>query len=510
MTADSELLRRFAENHSEDAFAELVERHLNLVYSAALRQVNGDAHLAQDVAQSVFADLARKAAPLSRHAVLTGWLYTSTHFAATKAVRAEQRRHAREQEAHLMRELLHDDAPEPHWNQLAPVLDAAMQEIKESDREVILLRYFENRSLAEIGSKLGLSENAARMRVERAVEKLHTCLVRRGVTTTAAALSIVISSNAVHVAPTGLATTLASASLASAAAGTGTTLAVFKWITMTTLQKTLIATTLVAAVGVVVHQTRQTSQLREQVQTLQRSQTRAESNETAFAALQEKIDQLTVQNVELTNALAQVTADKTRIEAEREQARRSTALYRQLIEQANAKDSNPTNEYSTPRHVWAAFGKFGRLSALDKEPLSSEEKSALDAAKMKAIEEMPRLFKAAKQMDAAKAAGTESSSDDHVDQAACLLYGALNLDEQQFGQVYGLIQKYQQEAAQKGLSWTSDAPENVLAYNQIIEQVESEITGILTPEQAKIFTGLLTLVHFEPGKTNSAGFNFNF
>src|SRR5262249_27235294 len=105
MTPDCELLRRYAKTGSEEAFAELVQRHLDLVYSAALRQVNSDAHLAQDVAQTVFADLARKAGLLSRRAVLTGWLYTSTHFAAAKVVRAERRRHAREQEAHNMREL---------------------------------------------------------------------------------------------------------------------------------------------------------------------------------------------------------------------------------------------------------------------------------------------------------------------------------------------------------------------------------------------------------------------
>ena len=115
MTPDGELLRRYTETNSEHAFAELVERHLNLVYSAALRQVNGDAHLAQDVAQTVFADLARKAASLARRPVLTGWLYTSAHFAAAKAVRMERRRHAREEEAQFMNPLLCDPAPDLDW-----------------------------------------------------------------------------------------------------------------------------------------------------------------------------------------------------------------------------------------------------------------------------------------------------------------------------------------------------------------------------------------------------------
>src|SRR5216117_1397943 len=122
MTPDGELLRRYTETNSENAFAELVERHLNLVYSAALRQVNGDAHLAQDVAQTVFADLARKAASLARRPVLTGWLYTSAHFAAAKAVRTERRRHTREEEARAMHELLHTAAPDADWEHLRPVL----------------------------------------------------------------------------------------------------------------------------------------------------------------------------------------------------------------------------------------------------------------------------------------------------------------------------------------------------------------------------------------------------
>src|SRR5580765_1408747 len=159
---DGELLDRYVKANSEEAFGELVQRHLDLVYSAALRQVNGDTHLAQDVAQTVFADLARKAASLADRPALTGWLYTSTHFAATKAVRTERRLQAREQEAHIMKELLHDPAPDLDWEKLRPVLDTAMHELDERDREVILLRYFENRKHADIGERLGLTENGAR------------------------------------------------------------------------------------------------------------------------------------------------------------------------------------------------------------------------------------------------------------------------------------------------------------------------------------------------------------
>src|SRR5579884_677821 len=108
MPEDAELLRQYAENQSDAAFGELVRRHLNLVYSAALRQVGGDAHLAQDVAQAVFCDLARKARLLAAHPVLVGWLYSSVHYAAAKAVRAEQRRRARERVAHALQMMSED------------------------------------------------------------------------------------------------------------------------------------------------------------------------------------------------------------------------------------------------------------------------------------------------------------------------------------------------------------------------------------------------------------------
>jgi RNA polymerase sigma factor (sigma-70 family) len=216
MTPDSELLARFARSRSEDAFAELVRRHVNLVYSAALRQVGGDGHLAQDVAQTVFSDLARKAPALARRASLTGWLYTSARFAAAKLVRSEHRRRAREEE--FMREP-NDAVPETDWEQLRPVLDEVMHQLQETDREAILLRYFENRPFAEIGARCGLQENAARMRVERALDKLRHLLASRGVTT-AAALASVISAHAVQVAPVSVAATLATTSLAGAGTGT--------------------------------------------------------------------------------------------------------------------------------------------------------------------------------------------------------------------------------------------------------------------------------------------------
>jgi len=273
MTPDGELLQRYAETRSEDAFAELVRRHVNLVYSAALRQVNGDAPLAQDVAQTVFVDLARKAARLSRRATLTGWLYTSTHFAAAKAVRTETRRRRREEQ--FMREPIPASEPAADWEQLRLLLDTVMHELNEPEREAILLRYFENRPFAEVGASLGLGENAARMRVDRALEKLRAGLTRRGIAASAT-LASVISANAVQVAPASLAATLATTSLAGA--GTGT-FALLKIMTATQLKLGITALAVAGTATALVIQQQTQKQLRTDNESLaqQLAQLRAEN-----------------------------------------------------------------------------------------------------------------------------------------------------------------------------------------------------------------------------------------
>jgi RNA polymerase sigma factor (sigma-70 family) len=268
MMDDSSLLRRFSEDRSEEAFAELVRRHLNLVYSAALRKVGGDSHLAADVSQKVFAVLARNAPSLARHPVLTGWLYTTTHFTAAKMVRAERRRQAREQEAQAMQELLSSPAPEAGWDRLRPVLDDVMHDLNERDREAVLLRFFEGRPFAEVGARQGLSENAVRMRVERALDKLHVLLARRGITSTTAALTLLLAEHTVAAAPVGLAATVSGAAAAGTAGGSSLAL----WSFMSTsklLAGAMGAAVMAVGIGVVLQQ-QSTAALRDEVDGLQR------------------------------------------------------------------------------------------------------------------------------------------------------------------------------------------------------------------------------------------------
>ena len=169
MNEDAELLNRYA-TERRSCLHRLTRRHVDLVYSAALRLVGGNGSRAEDVTQQVFAELARQARRLAPHPALAGWLYTTTRLMALRAARTEQRRRARELEANAMNEPLREPAPEPEWEHLRPVLDDAMHELGEQDRLAVLLRFFQEKSLKEVGDVLGLKENAARMRVERALE----------------------------------------------------------------------------------------------------------------------------------------------------------------------------------------------------------------------------------------------------------------------------------------------------------------------------------------------------
>ena len=219
---DVELLRLYAERQSEEAFSELVSRHINVVYAAALRQVDGDAHLAEDVTQRVFSDLAGKASTLTNHTSLAGWLFSSTRFCALTVRRSEQRRRAREQEAYMMEQVNESRSPSPDWEELSGVLDETMNELGETDREAILLRFFEGRSLAETGAGLGVSDNAARMRVDRALDKLRELLSSRGISSTAAALAVLFDSYGAPPAPVKLAGRVAKQAVKGGAAAVTT------------------------------------------------------------------------------------------------------------------------------------------------------------------------------------------------------------------------------------------------------------------------------------------------
>jgi RNA polymerase sigma factor (sigma-70 family) len=228
--ADHELLRRYAEHGAEEAFNELVQRHLNLVWAAA-RRVSGNADLARDVAQTVFTDLARKAGTLPHETVLAGWLYRAACHAAAKQARGEARRVLREQHAMATQEsTLPDSATAQATEELQPMLDAALAELSETDRDAVVLRFLAGRSLAEVGTALGTGEDAAQKRVSRALEKLREAFRGRGVNVGGGVMAAALGLAGAEAAPAGLAGGLTAAALAAAgtAGGTGATLLLMK------------------------------------------------------------------------------------------------------------------------------------------------------------------------------------------------------------------------------------------------------------------------------------------
>jgi RNA polymerase sigma factor (sigma-70 family) len=235
--SDAQLLREYTGEKSEPAFGEVVHRHADLVYSAALRQV-GSPDLAGEIAQRVFIDLARKARSLGGRlgadASLAGWLYRATHYAALNVLREERRRHALERQ--VMQEPHSTSESPPDWDNVSPLLDEAMSALDEQERDALVLRFFENQDFRAVGATLGVSDDTAQKRVARSVEKLRAALLRRGVRTTAAALSVALSARAVQAAPAGLAAAWVSASLAKATVEGGATLAFLKIMSMTKIQ----------------------------------------------------------------------------------------------------------------------------------------------------------------------------------------------------------------------------------------------------------------------------------
>jgi uncharacterized protein (TIGR03435 family) len=225
---DLTLLRDYARNHSEAAFAALVTRHVNLVYSVALRSVR-DAHLAEEITQAVFIILARKADSLGDQTILPCWLCRTARYTSANALTIQRRRQQREQEA-FMQSTLNEAEPmhEETWNQIAPLLDGAMEKLGQKDHDALVLRFFENKTFAEVGATLGASEDAAKMRVNRALEKLRKFFGGRGVSSTTAIIAGTISANSVQAAPVALAKSVTAVAIVKGAAASGSTLTLIK------------------------------------------------------------------------------------------------------------------------------------------------------------------------------------------------------------------------------------------------------------------------------------------
>ncbi len=346
--ADQELLARYTRDGAEDAFTELVRRHLDLVFSAAYRQVRSR-ELAQEIAQCVFMDLARQARQLAPNTILAAWLYHVTRRTAIDAMRKDARRLAREQIATSMNHLNESSS---NWNEIEPLLDEAMDTLDEKERAAVLLRYFQNKSLREVGQSLGASEDAARKRVDRAIERLRKFLGRHGVRVGASGLASVLTVNAVQAAPPGLIGVLsAAAAPLGNALLTSSLVAGTKTIATTALHKTLIAGALTIAVGAGLYEARQVALARLESENLRR---------THAVSLQE-LQELQRQNQEATNGAAAAQAELERVRRDNAQVLKLRGdLARVSTELRDVKQSstNSGSEFSAIAENWVKRAEY--------------------------------------------------------------------------------------------------------------------------------------------------------
>jgi RNA polymerase sigma factor (sigma-70 family) len=283
MADEGELLRRYAENDSEEAFTELVNRYVNLVYSTALRVTN-DTHAADEITQTVFTAMARKASSLVHHPALSGWLHRSTRYAAINVHQQKRRRTQLELEAYAMT-ATHEPTPERQdAAEIAPAVDELLDQLNERERHALILRFFEECSFAEIGDRLRMKEDASRMCVARALDKLRTAFARRGISSTTAALTLFLTSRAATSAPAGLAAAASAAALNAPAVATATGASLL--ILMATKTNVALTALLIAGAGVVLYQEKTNRELRENIAAT------ALENQARIAELQQRNEAL--------------------------------------------------------------------------------------------------------------------------------------------------------------------------------------------------------------------------
>ncbi|HAV65643.1 MAG TPA: hypothetical protein DCY13_25120 [Verrucomicrobiales bacterium] len=352
----------YRSSRTEAAFATLVEQHIDLVYSAARRIVAGDTHLAEDVTQTVFADLARKAPRLPADVILSAWLYRHTFFVASSMIRSEQRRRRREQESLAMN--IAKESADPDWSALADHLDDAMNKLSETDRQALILRFFERLEFRVVGARIGVGEGAAQKRVSRAVDKLRQLFTRQGINISSTSLGGLLLAHAVAAAPTALANKTAAAVIAGSAAGTGFLFTLQQFLSMN-LIKPLATTALLAGLSVPLflqHQSlaalsEENAGLAEQAAELDKLR-KANERLSGLAANQAELDALRKDQLEL----ARLRNDHTRLTRLLAEMQSEVARQRKLLAaQAAALEKTLTEEQRQARRQVTIESKIAEV-----------------------------------------------------------------------------------------------------------------------------------------------------
>ena len=528
------LLAEYAGTRSETAFREVVSRYVNLVYSTAVRLVDGDSHLAEDVCQRVFADLAKMAGGFSKDVMLGGWLHRHTCYLAKKTMRAERRRQAREEQAVQMNEI--ENCSTANFTAIAPILDEAINKLGAEERQAIVLRYFEEKDFRSVGDALGSSEEAARKRVNRALEKLRGLLSRRGVTLSAAGLGAVLEAHAIAAAPAGIAMGITTAALATVSTGGGTALTTLYLMSMTKFQGGVIAAVTVALSIPLVMQYQAKEKLRHENEALRVQAEQVETLKTENARLAKLVPSAT--HVAPSNNNAQIS--------ELMKLRGEVGVLRKTANQAEAvveagKQSPLSGITANPEmqkmirdqqkmglsQVYKTFGKNANLPTEKVEALNELLADAVmvnidhitaGLRDAKSVEEMDQVF--TRQEAATDAKVKELIGDEAFAQykdynrnlvssitaeqfKGMMLKGDKETKEAQGRQLYELLEQEKQRAlAHAGLpadyqlvptlnfrNFASEdvAERNIKLLDSIYEQVQNQASAFLSPEEVGKF-----------------------
>jgi RNA polymerase sigma factor (sigma-70 family) len=331
--SDRDLLQSYAATGSQEAFAALVRRHLDLVYSAARRQVRSP-ELAEEITQTVFVDLSRAAGTIPAATPLAAWLYVVTRRTAVDAIRRESRRQVRE---HAAYEIAAMNSPSPEWPQVEPLLDEAMESLDADARNAVLLRYFENKSLREVGEALGTSDDTAQKRVSRAVDQLRDFFLKRGITVSAAGLTTNLSAHAIQSAPTALGASISTLAGLAVTASQATVIETSKALVMTTLQKAALGTAFTLIAGGLFFEHAQINRQRDAAADLHR------------------------QNQTLATQVRQMEAQQAAAQRELDEARQTLAALRG--NSAPALSAEDANLESAMQELTARFNRLKRVAA---------------------------------------------------------------------------------------------------------------------------------------------------
>jgi RNA polymerase sigma factor (sigma-70 family) len=330
MSDDMALVREYAQSNSEQAFATLVSRYVNLVYSVALRR-GREPHLAEEITQAVFIILARKAKRLSPETILSGWLCRTARYVSAHTLRDQRRRQFRERESQMQSTL---NEPESGvWDQIAPLLDEALNRLGEKEHDAIVLRFLDGKELRQVGEAMGTTEDAARMRVNRGLEKLRKFFTNKGLTLSTTSIARAVGAHSIQAAPAELAATITVAALSGTTITTAALVSAAKTLSMTTLQKAIVATSVALLAAGGIYEARQAAKLSGQVQRLQGLQ----------APLAEQIQQLQHERDTTANQLAGLQGENDRLKsggAELLRLRSQVNLLRRQVAQSNSVRPN--------------------------------------------------------------------------------------------------------------------------------------------------------------------------